>query len=121
MKYFLIIGLFLVFSQCTQEKKSAKLVEKKFQVKPANVSFNEQDNGNWAMTGTIRNTRDYAIKGNVEIILLDKNKKPLTNFTTPVNGGNPIEPGDSAEFKYTAKKEAFAGAKGIQANFIMNE
>ena len=119
--YFLVIGFFFV--QCsgnqTGEKKKKNAEEvKKIEIKVSNVKFEDQEDGTWVMTGFIKNVNDFEIQGDADVVLLDKNKKRVSEFTTALNEGNPIAPGDSVQFSHQADQGQFAGATGYQVQFV---
>lgn len=103
---------------CTTNDQN-KVTEEK--VKVGKVEFKEQDGGDWAMIGKVINVNDYDIQGNVEVVLFSKNDQKISEFTTLVNNGNPIAPGDSGVFKYEAPKSNFAGAARYHIKFMGEE
>ncbi len=110
--------MLLIASGCTTNDKKEVTEE---EIKVSKVEFKEQAGGQWAMTGTVINVNDYQIQGNVEIVLFNKNDQTISQFSTEVNDGNPIVPGDSAGFQYTADKNTFAGATRYHVKFLSED
>ena len=115
MKYFLTGALFVLLTGCMSNGNQEVYEEN---VKVGKVEFKELDGGEWAMTGHLININDHQIRGKAEIVLFKKNDQKLSEFSTRVNDGNPIAPGDSGKFEYRADKSTFAGAARYHIKFM---
>lgn len=118
MKYFFFISILIIFLGYTHDEKKE---EAEIKIKVGKVEFKEQDSGNWAMIGKVINVNDFQIQGNVEVALFNKNDQTISQFTTLVDEGDPIAPGDSGVFKYTADKSTFAGATRYHVQFVTKD
>jgi hypothetical protein len=118
MRYLLFISILLVSVQCVSDGKKK---ETEVEIEVTDVDFQEKEEGNWAMTGKIRNDNNFEIQGIVEVVLLDENDQMISQFSAPVNEGRPLSPGDSGIFSYHSDRNSFAGAKRYQLQFVLEE
>ncbi len=125
MKYVYFLFLGLILFQCTGKKSDKENVKqreevKQIEIKASDVQFNDQEDGTWTMTGYIKNVNDFEISGKAEVVLLNKNKSVISRFTTGLNEGDPILPGDSVQFSHVADQATFAGATSYKIQ-VVNE
>ncbi len=118
MRYSIIFLLFIIACQAPTKKEKTVEEKPKPSIKVQNVNFEQTENDTWIMQGTVINTGQQAIQGDIKIKLLGTQERELSTFSTPVNESQPIQPGDSARFKYEGPNEEFAGAKNYQFTFV---
>ncbi len=108
------IGIFTIMALATSKDPTPKISTN---VTVEDIKVDKQLKDSWTISGKIKNISDKAVKGIVKIKFINSKGDIVHKHKAMVNDGDSIVPGNTANFKYSAKAKKFDDVVDYKVEF----